>query len=168
MCHILTAENCQRSWQMVLGTPLWFAWTGSQRSMASNAIFVSHTIVHHVCHRSQVSLYAVGKVEFFSAGGSVKDRIAKRMVEKAEEEGRLIPGKSVVIEPTSGNTGMNPLIIDIVLRSNSSVLWHRNRPGSHMCPQSKPSVALCYHFMLTESMCAGLPRYNNTSRENVS
>ena len=47
----------------------------------------------------------VGKVEFFSAGGSVKDRIAKRMVEKAEADGTLVPGQSVVIEPTSGNTG---------------------------------------------------------------
>ncbi len=46
-------------------------------------------------------------MEFLNIGGSVKDRIAKRMVEGAEEEGRLIPGKSVVIEPTSGNTGMS-------------------------------------------------------------
>lgn len=48
----------------------------------------------------------VGKVEYMSAGGSVKDRIAKRMIEMAEQEGKLIPGKSVVIEPTSGNTGV--------------------------------------------------------------
>ncbi|TFK39784.1 tryptophan synthase beta subunit-like PLP-dependent enzyme [Crucibulum laeve] len=48
----------------------------------------------------------LGKVEFFSAGGSVKDRIAKAMVQAAEKEGKLIPGKSVVIEPTSGNTGI--------------------------------------------------------------
>ena len=34
------------------------------------------------------------------------DKIAKRMVEMAEQEGKLIPGKSVVIEPTSGNTGV--------------------------------------------------------------
>jgi cystathionine beta-synthase len=44
-------------------------------------------------------------MEFMSAGGSVKDRIAKRMVEAAEEDGTLIPGSSVVVEPTSGNTG---------------------------------------------------------------
>jgi cysteine synthase len=49
----------------------------------------------------------VGKVEFFSVGGSIKDRIAKKMVEEAEKDGRLIPGKSVVIEPTSGNTGVH-------------------------------------------------------------
>jgi len=55
---------------------------------------------------SEVNLLrAVGKVEYMSSGGSVKDRIAKRMVEVAEAEGKLIHGKSVVIEPTSGNTG---------------------------------------------------------------
>ena len=48
---------------------------------------------------------SVGKLEFTSAGGSVKDRIAKHMVEVAEQEGKLILGQSVVIEPTSGNTG---------------------------------------------------------------
>ena len=45
------------------------------------------------------------KVEFFNPGGSVKDRVALAMIEKAEREGVLKPG-SLIIEPTSGNTGV--------------------------------------------------------------
>ena len=45
------------------------------------------------------------KLEYFNATGSVKDRVAKAMIEDAEEKGKLKPG-ATIIEPTSGNTGI--------------------------------------------------------------
>src|SRR3954452_15902346 len=47
----------------------------------------------------------LAKLEYFNPGGSVKDRIATRMIEAAEADGSLKPGGTIV-EPTSGNTGV--------------------------------------------------------------
>ena len=54
------------------------------------------------------------KCEFFNAGGSVKDRIGKRMVEVGEKEGKWKPGDTL-IEPTSGNTGIGLSLASAVL-----------------------------------------------------
>jgi cysteine synthase A len=51
-----------------------------------------------------VRLY--GKVESANPGGSVKDRIGVAMIEAAEEEGRIAPGRTTIVEATSGNTGI--------------------------------------------------------------
>ena len=60
---------------------------------------------------SRVNIYA--KLEGFNPTGSIKDRIAVKMIESAEAEGRLRPGQTI-IEPTSGNTGIGLAIVGIV------------------------------------------------------
>src|SRR3954447_14167301 len=52
----------------------------------------------------------LAKVEYLNPGGSVKDRIAVRMVDAAEESGALKPGGTIV-EPTSGNTGIGLALV---------------------------------------------------------
>lgn len=75
---------------------------------------ISDTILDAIGNTPLVRLRTIGretgceilaKCEFLNAGGSVKDRIGRRMVEKAEESGRIKPGDTL-IEPTSGNTGI--------------------------------------------------------------
>ena len=58
--------------------------------------------------RPGVRIYA--KLESHNPTGSVKDRVARAMIERAEEEGRIAPGQTI-LEPTSGNTGISLAMI---------------------------------------------------------
>ena len=58
-----------------------------------------------MCLKETTGLNIFAKAEFLNPGGSVKDRIAKNMIEVAEADGTLKPGMTI-IEPTSGNTGI--------------------------------------------------------------
>lgn len=56
-------------------------------------------------HKHGLNARILAKLECCNVAGSAKDRVAKHMIERAEAEGKLVPG-SVIIEPTSGNTGI--------------------------------------------------------------
>ena len=67
--------------------------------------------INKMCPNKDVNIFA--KVEGFNPTGSIKDRIAVAMIEQAEAEGKLYPGKTI-IEPTSGNTGIGLAVIGAI------------------------------------------------------
>jgi cysteine synthase A len=83
---------------------------GAEISRSVLELFFNTPIVrlNKVVKPGMAEVYA--KLEMFSPGGSIKDRIALAMVEDAEKEGRLKPG-GVVVEPTSGNTGIGLALV---------------------------------------------------------
>lgn len=67
--------------------------------------------INNIYESPGVNIFA--KLEGFNPTGSIKDRIAVKMIEQAEREGRLKPGQTI-IEPTSGNTGIALAVVGIV------------------------------------------------------
>jgi len=74
-------------------------------NILENIGFTPLVRVNAIAKDEGIECELLAKCEYFNAGGSVKDRIGRRMIEDAEESGRIKKG-DVLIEPTSGNTGI--------------------------------------------------------------
>src|ERR1700690_4626798 len=110
----------------------------------------------------------LAKIEYFNPGGSVKDRIALRMVEAAEKSGELRPGGTIV-EPTSANTGIGLAIVaqekgykclfvcpDKVAQDKISVL-RAYGADVVVCPSSVPPDHPDSYYSVARRMAAELP-----------
>jgi len=88
--------------------------TSTQQTAKAKGLLelIGRTPVIHLAHISEPDRGQVwAKCEQYNPGGSVKDRIALAMIEAAERDGRIAPGESVVVEPTSGNTGIGLALV---------------------------------------------------------
>lgn len=73
--------------------------------------------------KNKLQAHIVAKLEYFNPAGSIKDRIAKAMIDKAEQQGKLKEG-SVIIEPTSGNTGIGLATEGVLVGiSSGAAVW---------------------------------------------
>ncbi|CAH8827135.1 unnamed protein product [Trichobilharzia szidati] len=66
--------------------------------------------IDRIARSEGIECELLAKCEFFNIGGSVKDRIGRRMIEEEEKEGRLKPGDTIIV-PTSGNTGIGLALV---------------------------------------------------------
>lgn len=132
-----------------------------------------------------MSHFLVVKCEYFNAGGSVKDRIAKNMIEAAEAEGRLKRGKSTLIEPTSGNTGIGLALVSAV-RGYRLLITMPQKMSQEKCdmlellgatvrktPSDAPSASPRSHIAVANAMHAEienseiLDQYSNPCNPNA-
>jgi cystathionine beta-synthase len=136
----------------------------------------------------------LAKCEYYSAGGSVKDRIALRMIQEAEKDGLIKPGDTL-IEPTSGNTGVGICMAGAVLgykviiclpkkmsgekvntmkrlgasiiRTPTEAAW--NAPDSHITLAARLQKAIPNSYVLDQYKNRGNPlaHYENTAEEII-
>ncbi len=108
----------------------------------------------------------LAKLECCNIAGSAKDRVAKNMIERAEQEGKLVPG-SVIIEPTSGNTGIG-------LAAMAKVYGYRvilTMPDSMSAERIALLRACGAELVLTpgaEGMTGAIAKAEELARENVN
>lgn len=138
--------------------------------------------LNSVCRDLNCQVYA--KCEFMNPGGSVKDRIAKKMVEQAEKDGQIKPGDTL-IEPTSGNTGIGlalagavkgyHVIITMpekmseekqtVLESLGATIYRTPTEVAHDDPRSH--ISLAYDLQQSLPNAHILDQYSNSANPRV-
>ena len=88
---------------------------GAQRAPGRGRVYASITdtigdtplvAMDRIAREKGVVARLLGKLEFFNPIGSVKDRIGVAMIDALEAQGRIAPGRGILVEPTSGNTGI--------------------------------------------------------------
>merc|ERR1712038_527432 len=171
---------------------------GSKTGILPNVLhFIGNTPlvkVNKIGKAEGVKCDLMAKCEYFNAGGSVKDRIAKRMVEDAEKKGLLKPGDTI-IEPTSGNTGIGLALAGAVkgyrtiivlpekmsaekvmvlralgaeiVRTPTSATW--DSPESHISVAQRLNKQLPNSIILDQYRNAGNPlaHYDTTAQEII-
>lgn len=97
------------------------------------------------------------KCEFFNAGGSVKDRIAKSMVEAAEANGclRRTNPPMTIVEPTSGNTGIGLAMAAAIYGYKSVICLPEKMSIEKVSCLTRLQLGIC--FILTLSLCLPPP-----------
>jgi cysteine synthase len=88
---------------------------------------IGHTPIvklNHLPDPNGASVYI--KLESYNPGGSVKDRAAFNMIKQAEYDGKIAPGKSVIVEPTSGNTGIGLAMVCAALNYRCMITMPSN------------------------------------------